>query len=71
MSLGEMLERVQRDEPVEPFEAVRVRKDGRPIHVSLTLSPIKDEAGRVTSVSAIMHDISETQTSGGRNSPGK
>jgi PAS domain S-box-containing protein len=53
------LDCIQREESVEPFETMRVRKDGRLIHVSLTLSPIKDEAGRVTGVSAIMKDVSE------------
>lgn len=57
--LALMLESIQREEAVEPFETVRVRKDGRLVHVSLTLSPIKDEAGRVMGVSAIMQDISE------------
>src|SRR6185295_12614209 len=44
--LATMLERAQRDETVEPFETVRLRKDGRLVHISLTLSPIKDETGR-------------------------
>jgi PAS domain S-box-containing protein len=57
--LGLILECIQRDETVEPFETVRVRKDGRLVHVSLTLSPITDEAGRITGASAIMQDISE------------
>jgi len=54
-----VLESFQREEVVEPFETVRMRKDGRPVYVSLTLSPIKDEAGQITGVSAIMKDISE------------
>lgn len=57
--LALILESIQREEAVEPFETVRVRKDGRVVPVSLTLSPIKDDAGRVMGVSAIMQDISE------------
>jgi len=57
--LALVLESIQRAEAVEPFETVRVRKDGRLVHVSLTLSSIKDDTGRVTGVSAIMQDISE------------
>ncbi len=57
--LGPFLEWIQLEEAVGPFETVRVRKDGRSVQVSLTLSPIKDEAGRITGVSAIMQDISE------------
>lgn len=57
--LERVLESIQREEAIEPFETVRVRKDGRLVHVSLTLSPIKDEAGRIAGVSAIMQDITE------------
>ncbi len=57
--LEENLELIQRDEAVELVDTVRVRKDGRKVDVSLTLSPIKDERGRVTGASAIMQDISE------------
>jgi len=57
--LGQIFESIQRDEAVKPFETVRLRKDGRLVHVSLTLSPIRDEVGHVSGVSAIMQDISE------------
>jgi PAS domain S-box-containing protein len=30
---------------VEPFDTVRLRSDGRPVLVSLTASPVKDESG--------------------------
>jgi PAS domain S-box-containing protein len=42
---------------VEHFETVRVRSDGRPVSVSLTVSPIEDEAGRVVGASKIVRDI--------------
>ena len=54
-----MLERVQRGELVEYFETVRLRKDGRRIDVSLTISPIRDPGGMVTGASAIARDISD------------
>jgi len=57
--LEQILGRIQREEGVEPFETVRVDKDGRLVDVSVTLSPIKDESGRVLSASAIMQDIRE------------
>ncbi len=44
---------------VEHFDTVRVRSDGEHIHVSLTLSPIRDEAGRVMGVSTIARDVTE------------
>lgn len=54
-----ILERLQRGERVEHLETVRVRKDGRRIDVSLTISPIRDAAGTVTGASAIARNISE------------
>jgi two-component system cell cycle sensor histidine kinase/response regulator CckA len=44
-----------------PFhhETVRVRKDGRKIDVSLTVSSIRDQTGAVTQVCVIAHDITE------------
>jgi len=37
---------------VDHYETVRVRKDGKAINVSLTVSPILDEGGRVVGVSS-------------------
>lgn len=54
-----VLERLKRGERVEHLETVRVRKDGRRIEVSLTISPIRDGEGRVTGASAIARDISD------------
>jgi PAS domain S-box-containing protein len=51
--------RIEHGERVEPFETVRLHKDGRPIEVSLTLSPIQDDTGRVTGISGIIRDIGE------------
>jgi PAS domain S-box-containing protein len=42
---------------VEPFETERVRRDGRRIRVSVTISPIKDEAGNVVAASKIARDV--------------
>ena len=44
---------------VDHFETVRMRKDGRRIDVSLTVSPIKDATGEVTGASTIARDITE------------
>jgi PAS domain S-box-containing protein len=44
---------------VHHYETVRVRKDGNRIHVSLTVSPVKDAAGKVVGASAIGRDITE------------
>lgn len=45
-------------ETMERYDTVRVRKDGRRLDVSVTLSPILDSSGRVVGASAIGHDIS-------------
>src|SRR5258708_436196 len=57
--LGQLVEFIKRGEAVQPCDTVRVRKDGRLIDVSLSLSPIKDAAGNVTEVSSSMRDISD------------
>lgn len=46
---------------VHAYDAVRLTKDGRCIDVSVTLSPIKDAAGRVIGVSKIIRDVSDRQ----------
>jgi PAS domain S-box-containing protein len=51
--------RIRAGERVEHFETVRVRSDGSPIHISLTVSPIVDEAGRIVAASKVARDITE------------
>jgi PAS domain S-box-containing protein len=55
----EILARIRRGERIAHYETQRVRKDGRMIDVSLTVSPIKDSLGRVIGASKIARDISE------------
>jgi two-component system, chemotaxis family, CheB/CheR fusion protein len=43
---------------IENLETVRVRKDGSEVHVSLTVSPIRDNNGKVMAGTAIVRDIS-------------
>jgi PAS domain S-box-containing protein len=54
---SEILRRIGRGESVEHFETVRVRKDGRRIDVSATISPIKDSSGAIVGASKIARDI--------------
>jgi len=54
-----IIEKLRRGERVDHFETVRRTKDGREIHVSLTISPIHDEAGRVIGASKVARDITE------------
>jgi PAS domain S-box-containing protein len=51
--------RVRNAESVPHFDTVRRRKDGSLIDVSLTVSPVKDERGRVIGASKIARDIGE------------
>lgn len=53
----EILAKIRRGERIEHFETERVRKDGKLIHVSLTISPIKDKQGRILGASKIARDI--------------
>ena len=46
-------------EPVPPFETIRIRKDGTRIDALVSVSPIRDAAGRAIGASAIVRDISE------------
>jgi len=50
---------------IDHFETERVRKDGRRIIVSLTISPIKDASGKVIGASKIVRDISEQKRAEG------
>jgi PAS domain S-box-containing protein len=54
-----ILERIQRGEHVDHYETVRMRKDGRQVAVSLTISPIKDPSGHVIAASTIARDITK------------
>ncbi|MGN6368840.1 MAG: PAS domain S-box protein [Phycisphaerae bacterium] len=54
-----ILERLGRGERVDHFETVRLRKDGRRIDISVTISPIRDATGKVVGASKIARDISE------------
>ncbi|HCU92247.1 MAG TPA: hypothetical protein DHU96_05715, partial [Actinobacteria bacterium] len=57
--MDEILAKIRKGERVEHYETLRARKDGSTIHVSLTVSPIHDSAGRLIGVSSIKRDITE------------
>jgi PAS domain S-box-containing protein len=56
---ADILARILRGERVPPFETVRVKKDGSPVQIALTVSPIVDEGGHVIGASKIARDITE------------
>jgi PAS domain S-box-containing protein len=54
-----ILERLRRGERIQHFETVRVRKNGTMLDVSLSISPIRDAAGRVIGASKVARDVTE------------
>ena len=59
--LSEIYPGVARGGVIDQFETVRVRRDGVHIEVSLSIMPIRDRNGRVTSALIIMRDITAAQ----------
>jgi PAS domain S-box-containing protein len=55
--LPELIETIKQGKGVEGLETVRIRKDGTPVEVSLTISPIKDADGHVVGASTVARDI--------------
>lgn len=52
-----IFDRVRRGESVKQLEAVRLRRDGQHIDVSVTVSPIRDGEGHIVGASKIARDI--------------
>ena len=59
--LPAILERLWRGENVPPFDTVRLRRDGTPVEVSVTVSSLCDAAGQLVGVSEIGRDITARQ----------
>jgi PAS domain S-box-containing protein len=59
----QIIEKIKRGERIEHYETVRVRKDGKQIDVSLSISTVKDAAGKIIGVSKIVRDIRERKLS--------
>lgn len=59
--MREFLRRIGRGEKVEHFETVRLHKNGGPVEVSLSISPIKSPSGTVIGASKIARNISESK----------
>jgi PAS domain S-box-containing protein len=54
-----MLAKIRAGEPIDHFETVRVRKNGERLNVSLTISPVRDQAGRIIGAAKIVRDITQ------------
>jgi PAS domain S-box-containing protein len=57
--MDEILARIRRGERVEHYETKRLRKDKKAIAISLTVSPICDNTGKLIGISSIARDITE------------
>ncbi|HTM76086.1 MAG TPA: PAS domain S-box protein, partial [Devosia sp.] len=54
-----ILSRIRQGERIDHYETIRRRKDGSLVEISLTVSPIRNRAGRVIGASKIAHDITD------------
>jgi PAS domain S-box-containing protein len=54
---AKILEQIERGKSVRHFETVRLRKDGSTFDASVTVSAIKDRAGRIVGASKVLRDI--------------
>lgn len=52
-----ILSKMRAGERIEHFETVRVRKDGERLNVSLTISPVRNQTGKIIGVAKIVRDI--------------
>jgi len=59
--LRDILDRVGRGETIEHHETLRVTKDGREVHVSLAVSPLRSLSGEIVGASKIARDITESR----------
>jgi PAS domain S-box-containing protein len=59
----EIIEHIRHGRRVEHFETVRVRKDGSRVDISLTVSPVRNSAGKIIGASKIARDITERKQS--------
>jgi PAS domain S-box-containing protein len=57
----EIIGRLRRGERIQHFETTRLTRQGRPIRVSLTVSPLRNAFGRIVGASKIVRDISERE----------
>ncbi|OAP39934.1 histidine kinase [Sinorhizobium glycinis] len=54
-----ILRRIRNGERIDHYQTTRRRKDGSLVDISLTVSPVRDAAGRVVGASKIARDITE------------
>lgn len=59
--MEQILTRIRAGERVSHYETIRRHKNGHAIHISLTVSPVRDASGQIVGASKIARDIGETK----------
>jgi two-component system, OmpR family, sensor histidine kinase VicK len=59
--MSQILANIRAGATIDHYETLHLRKDGKQIDVSLTISPIKDATGAIIGVSTIARDISDSK----------
>lgn len=57
----EIIRKIKAGERIEHFETVRRHKSGRPLDISVTISPMRDESGQIIGASKIARDITASR----------
>ena len=55
----QILARLHRGERIQHYETIRLAKDGRRVDISLTVSPLFNQSGKVVGASKVARDITE------------
>ena len=61
--INEFIEKIEKNEKINHYETERLRKDGKLINVSVTLSPVFDSSNNLFAISNISRDITENKKS--------
>jgi PAS domain S-box-containing protein len=59
--MHDILSRIGRGEAIDHHETIRVAKDGYPVEVSLSISPIKSPSGEIIGASKTARDVTESK----------
>ncbi len=57
--LPQLLQALRRGERIEPFETIRMRKDGTQVHVSVGIFPVSGPGGKIVGAAAIARDVTK------------
>ena len=61
-----ILDKIRHGEKVDHYETERLHRDGRRIHVSVSVSPVRDATGRIIGASKIARDITAQKDANAR-----